>query len=198
MKKTITTLMVAGTVMFAGIAPAVASTYPAPGNEQGTVSDGTIDRGETITFSASGYLPGETVSINFEKRGGPQGSAPANFSVIANGDGAITTSVTFEDAGSFMITAVGSESGVTRSARVAVNNGNHGRGNNGNGKGGGNRDSDFVAVSSVTDARAAVGPEKLATDPGLIVWGLAGAGVLAAGAASVVIARRRSGATPSD
>jgi hypothetical protein len=198
MKKTITTLMVAGTVMFAGIAPAVASTYPAPGNEQGTVSDGTIDRGETITFSASGYLPGETVSITFEKRGGPQGSAPANFSVIANGDGAITTSVTFEDAGSYMITAVGSESGVTRSARVAVNNGNHGRGNNGNGKGGGNHDSDFVAVSSVTDARAAAGPEKLATDPGLIVWGLAGAGVLAAGAASVVIARRRSGATPSD
>lgn len=198
MKKTITTLMVAGTVMFAGIAPAVASTYPAPGNEQGTVSDGTIDRGETITFSASGYLPGETVSITFEKRGGPQGSAPANFSVIANGDGAITTSVTFEDAGSFIITAVGSESGVTRSARVAVNNGNHGRGNNGNGKGSGNHDSDFVAVSSVTDARAAVGPEKLATDPGLIVWGLAGAGVLTAGAASVVIARRRSGATPSD
>ncbi|MGF4042317.1 hypothetical protein ACX800_06175 [Paenarthrobacter nitroguajacolicus] len=198
MKKTITTLMVAGTVMFAGIAPAAASTYPAPGNEQGTVSDGTIDRGETITFSASGYLPGETVSITFEKRGGPQGSAPANFSVIANGDGAITTSVTFEDAGSFMITAVGSESGVTRSARVAVNNGNHGRGNNGNGKGSGNHDSDFVAVSSVTDARAAVGPEKLATDPGLIVWGLAGAGVLTAGAASVVIARRRSGATPSD
>ncbi|WP_091467701.1 hypothetical protein [Paenarthrobacter nitroguajacolicus] len=198
MKKTITTLMVAGTIMFAGIAPAVASTYPAPGNEQGTVSDGTIDRGETITFSASGYLPGETVNITFEKRGGPQGSAPANFSVIANGDGAITKSVTFEDAGSFMITAVGSESGVTRSARVAVNNGNHGRGNNGNGKGGGNHDSDFVAVSSVTDARAAVGPEKLATDPGLIVWGLAGAGVLAAGAASVVIARRRSGATPSD
>ncbi|AFR29256.1 hypothetical protein [Arthrobacter sp. Rue61a] len=198
MKKTITTLMVAGTVMFAGIAPAVASTYPAPGNEQGTVSDGTIDRGETITFAAGGYLPGETVNITFEKRGGPQGSAPANFSVIANGEGAITTSVTFEDAGSFMITAVGSESGVTRSARVAVNNGNHGRGNNGNGKGGGNHDSDFVAVSSVTDARAAVGPEKLATDPGLIVWGLAGAGVLAAGAASVVIARRRSGATPSD
>lgn len=198
MKKTITTLMVAGTVMFAGIAPAVASTYPAPGNEQGTVSDGTIDRGETITFSASGYLPGETVNITFEKRGGPQGSAPANFSVIANGDGAVTTSVTFEDAGSFMITAAGSESGVTRSARVAVNNGNHGRGNNGNGKGGGNHDSDFVAVSSVTDARAAAGSEKLATDPGLIVWGLAGAGVLAAGAASVVIARRRSGATPSD
>jgi hypothetical protein len=198
MKKTITTLMVAGTVMFAGIAPAVASTYPAPGNEQGTVSDGTIDRGETITFSASGYIPGETVDITFEKRGGPQGSAPANFGVIANGDGAITTSVTFEDAGSYMITAVGSESGVTRSARVAVNNGNHGRGNNGNGKGGGNHDSDFVAVSSVTDARAAAGPEKLATDPGLIVWGLAGAGVLAAGAASVVIARRRSGATPSD
>ncbi|MET3369208.1 UNVERIFIED_CONTAM: hypothetical protein ABIE34_002456 [Jeotgalibacillus campisalis] len=198
MKKTITTLMVTGTVMFAGIAPAVAGTYPAPGNEQGTVSDGTIDRGESITFSASGYIPGETVNITFEKRGGPQGSAPASFSVAADGNGTISTSVTFKDAGSYMITAVGSESGVTRSARVAVNNGNHGRGNNGNGGGNGNDTSDIVAVSSVTDTHAAAGPEKVAADSGLIVWGLAGAGVLAAGATSVVVARRRSSAKPSD
>jgi len=198
MKKTITTLMVAGTVMFAGIAPAVASTYPAPGNEQGTVSDGTIDRGESITFSASGYVPGESVNITFEKRGGPQGNAPANFSVIADDNGVISTGVTFEDAGSYVITAVGRESGVSRSARVAVNNGNHGRANNGNGKGSGNDASDFVAVSSVTDAGAAAGAEKVTADSGLIVWGLAGAGVLAAGAASVVVARRRSSAGSSD
>ncbi|MFW0775273.1 hypothetical protein ACLRGI_19150 [Paenarthrobacter nitroguajacolicus] len=196
MKKTITTLMVAGTVMFAGIAPAAASTYPAPGNEQGTVSDGTIDRGESITFSAGGYTPGEAVTITFEKRGGPRGSAPANFDAIADGNGTISTSITFEDAGSYVIAAVGAESGIVRSARVAVNNGNHGRGSNG--KGSGNEVSDFVAASSVTEAGAAAAAEKVAADPGLVAWGIAGAGVLVAGAASVVVARRRSSAKPSD
>lgn len=198
MKKTITTLVVAGTVMFAGIAPAVASTYPAPGNEQGTVSDGTIDRGESITFSGSGYIPGEAVNITFEKRGGPRGSAPANFSVIADGNGTISTSITFDDAGNYMIAAVGAESGNVRSARVAVNNGNHGRGNNGIGKGSGNDASGFVAASNVTEAGATARPEKVAADSSLMVWGMAGASVLAAGAATVAVARRRAGAKPSD
>ncbi|MDI2032918.1 hypothetical protein [Paenarthrobacter nitroguajacolicus] len=203
MKKTIATLMLAGVVTFAGITPAMAGTYPAPGNEQGTVSDGTIDRGESITFSGSGYIPGETVNITFEKKGGPQGSAPANFSITADGNGAISTSITFEDAGNYLIAATGATSGNIRSARVAVNNGNHGRGNNGNGvgnhgAGNGKGGADLVAVSSVTDAGTAAGPADITADSGLMIWGLVGAGVLAAGTASVVVARRRSGANPSD
>ncbi|WP_189017845.1 immunoglobulin domain-containing protein [Paenarthrobacter histidinolovorans] len=194
MKRTIATIVLAGTVMFAGATSAMASTYPAPGDEQGTVSDGTIDRGETITFSGSGYVPGETVNITFEKRGGPRGSAPANFSVIADGNGAISANITFEDAGSYTIAAVGTKSGNVRSARVAVNNGNHGRGNNGNGKGG----SDFVAVSSVTDAGTVVGAAGAGADSGMVIWGLVGGGVLAAGTASVVVARRRAGTGATD
>jgi len=180
--------------MFAGATSSMASTYPAPGNEQGTVSDGTIDRGETITFSGGGYIPGETVNVSFEKRGGPRGSAPANFAVIADGNGTISTNITFDNAGNYMISAVGATSGNIRSARVAVNNGNHGRGNNGNGKGG----SDFVAVSSVTDAGAAVGVADSSADSGMVIWGLVGAGVLAAGAASVVVVRRRAGTSTTD
>ncbi|MDD7833779.1 MULTISPECIES: neocarzinostatin apoprotein domain-containing protein [Paenarthrobacter] len=188
MKKTIATLMLSGVVVFAGVTPAVASTYPAPGNEQGTVSDGNIDRGETITFSGTGYFPGETVNVTFEKKGGPKGSAPANFSVAADSKGSISTSITFENAGQYEIVATGATSGNVRSARVGVNNGNHGRGNNGNGKGGTN----LVSVSSVTDAGTAAAPTNTAAEPGLVAWGLVGASVLAAGTASVVVARRRS------
>ncbi|MFC8037992.1 hypothetical protein ACFUOZ_01415 [Paenarthrobacter sp. NPDC057355] len=188
MKKTIATLMLSGVVVFAGVTPAVASTYPAPGNEQGTVSDGTIDRGESITFSGTGYFPGEIVNITFEKKGGPKGTAPANFSVVADSKGTISTSITFENAGNYLIAATGATSGNVRSARVSVNNGNHGRGNNGNGKGGSN----LVSVSSVTDAGTTAAPANTAAEPGLVAWGLVGAGVLAAGAASVVVARRRA------
>jgi len=196
MKKSIATLMLAGTVMFAGITPAMASTYPAPGNEQGNVSDGTIDRGETITFSASGYIPGESVVISFDKKGGPRGNPPANFSTVADGNGSVSTSITFEDAGVYTITAVGAKSGIARSARVAVNNGNHGQGNNGKGKG--SSGAGFVAVSNVTDAGSAAGPANVPADPGLIAWGLVGAGVLAAGTVSVVVARRRASISASE
>ncbi|VXB28084.1 conserved exported hypothetical protein [Arthrobacter sp. 9V] len=198
MKKSLMALIVAGTIVFAGVGPAVASSYPAPGNEQGVVSDGTIDRGESITFSGVGYIPGETVNITFAKRGGPQGSAPADFAVTADANGAVFTSITFEDAGNYVIAAVGVDSGIIRSARVTVNNGNHGRGNNGKGKGGGNDASEFVPVSSVSDAGATVGSDKESAGSNLIVWGLAGPGVLAAGAASVAVVRRRGGATSSD
>ncbi|GAA3273848.1 hypothetical protein [Paenarthrobacter aurescens] len=180
--------------MFASASSAMASTYPAPGDEQGTVTDGTINRGETITFSGGGYIPGETVNITFEKRGGPQGTPPAPISVVADGNGTISADITFENAGSYIISAVGATSGNIRSARVAVNNGNHGGGNNGKGKGG----SDFVAASSVTDAGTAADAAAIPADSGMVTWGLAGAGVLAAGAATVVVARRRAGTNASD
>jgi len=205
MKKSIAALAFAGIVVLAGASPAMADNYPAPGNEWGTVSDGTIDRGGSVTFSGSGYRPGETINITFEKTGGPKGSAPAAFSTVAGGTGAFSTSITFPNAGNYMITAVGATSGNTRSARVSVNNGNHngdgnnnGNGNNGNhgvgnnGGGKGKGASDLVAVSSVTDAGAAIGQANTADDSSMILWGLVGAGVLAAGTTSVVVVRRRA------
>ncbi|WP_087873340.1 hypothetical protein [Arthrobacter globiformis] len=187
MKKSIAALALAGIIALAGTAPAMAGTYPAPGNENGLVSDGTISRGESITFSASGYTAGETINISFQRTGGKKNSegerpAPSNFSVIADGTGAFSTSITFTDGGNYTISAVGATSGTTRSAAVVVNSGNGG----GNGKG----NSGFAAVSSVSAAGTA--PGQASTDSNLVLWSLAGAGALAASTASAAVVRRRA------
>ena len=187
MKKSIAALALAGTIALAGTAPAVAATYPAPGNESGLVSDGTIARGESITFSASGYIAGETINITFQRTGGKKNSegerpAPSNFSVVADRTGAFSTSITFTDGGKYTISAVGATSGTTRSAAVVVNSGNGG----GNGKG----NSGLAAVSSVSAAGTATG--QGGTDSNVVLWSLVGAGALAASAASVAVVRRRA------
>jgi hypothetical protein len=200
MKKSIAALVLAGTIALAGTAPAVASTYPAPGNEHGTVSDGTIARGESITFSGSGYIAGETINIKFQRTGGKKDSdgerpAPSNFSVNADGTGAFSTTITFTDGGNYMISAVGSTSGITRSAAVVVNSGNGGGNNNGGGNhGGGNGkgNSGFAAVSSVTAAGTATGQVNTGPDSSLVLWSLVGAGALAASAASTAVVRRHA------
>ncbi|UKA60674.1 hypothetical protein [Arthrobacter sp. FW306-2-2C-D06B] len=204
MKKSIAALALAGTIALAGTAPAVASTtYPAPGNEYGTVSDGTIARGESITFSGSGYIAGETVNITFQRTGGkkaPDGGrpAPSNFSVIADGTGAFSTSITFMDGGNYMIGAVGATSGNKRWAAVVVNSGNGGGKNDGGGNhGGGNGkankgNSGLAAVSSVTAAGTASGDASTNAESNLVLWSLVGAGALAASAASTAVIRRRA------
>ncbi|MFE4541102.1 hypothetical protein [Arthrobacter sp. NPDC056727] len=191
MKKSIAALALAGIIALAGTAPAVAATYPAPGNEQGLVSDGTIARGESITFSGGGYIAGETINIAFKRTGGKKDSegrrpAPSNFSVIADRTGAFSTSITFKEGGNYTISAVGATSGTTRSAAVVVNSGNGGGNNNGGGNhGGGKGNSDFAAVSSVTAAGTVA-------DSNLVLWSLVGAGALAASAASAAVVRRRA------
>ncbi|UVJ38747.1 hypothetical protein [Arthrobacter sp. CJ23] len=185
MKKSIAALALAGIIALTGTAPAVADTYPAPGNEQGTVSDGNIARGESITFSGSGYIAGETINISFERTGGqkdPGGDrpAPSSFSVIADGTNAFSTSITFMDGGKYLISAVGATSGNIRWAAVVVNNGN--------GKG----DSSLAAVSSVTAAGTSAGQANAFAESGLVLWSLVGAAGLAAGAASVAVVRRRA------
>lgn len=193
MKKSIAALALAGTIALAGTAPAVAATYPAPGNEHGLVSDGTIARGESITFSGSGYIAGETINITFQRTGGKKNSegqrpAPSNFSAIADRVGAFSTTITFTDGGNYMISAVGATSGTTRSAAVVVNSGNGGGNNNGGGNGKGN--SGFTAVSSVTAAGTATGQANTVSN--LVLWSLVGAGALAASAASAAVVRRRA------
>ncbi|MGO4859044.1 hypothetical protein [Arthrobacter sp. 2MCAF14] len=180
-------------------------TYPAPGNEYGTVSDGTIARGESITFSGSGYIAGETVNITFERTGGKKASdggrpAPSNFSVIADGTGAFSTPITFTDGGNYMIGAVGATSGNRRWAAVVVNSGNGGGNNNGGGNhGGGNHgggngkgNSGLAAVSSVTAAGTGSGEANTGAESNLVLWSLVGAGALAASAASTAVIRRRA------
>ena len=200
MKKSIAALALAGTIALAGTAPAVAATYPAPGNEQGTVSDGTIAAGESITFAGSGYIAGETINITFQRTGGKKNSegerpAPPNFSVIADRTGAFSTTITFMDGGNYMIGAVGATSGTTRSAAVVVNSGKGGGNNNGGGNhgvGNGKGNSDFAAASSVTAAGTATGQANILADSNLVLWSLVGAGTLAASAASAAVVRRRA------
>lgn len=189
LKKSIAALALAGVIALAGTAPAVASTYPAPGNEQGTVSDGTIAAGESITFAGSGYFAGETINVTFQRTGGKKDSsgerpAPSSFSVIADGTGAFSTSITFTDGGNYKIAAVGATSGNTRWAAITVNSGNGGGNNNGGGNhGGGKGTSGLTGASSVTEAGTAV-------DSSLIMWSLVGAGALAASAGSAALIRR--------
>lgn len=180
MKKSIAALALAGIIALAGTAPAVASTYPAPGNEQGTVSDGTIAAGESITFAGTGYIGGETINVTFERTGGKKDSegerpAPSSFSVIADGAGAFSTSITFTDSGRYTISAVGATSGNTRWAAVTVN---AGKGSSG-----------FTGASSVT-AVGANGQADTAEDSSLVLWSLVGGGALAASAASAALIRR--------
>ncbi|MFC9350455.1 hypothetical protein [Arthrobacter sp. NPDC057013] len=198
MKKSIAALALAGIIALAGTAPAVATTYPAPGSEQGLVSDGTIARGESITFSGSGYIAGETINISFQRTGGKKDSegrrpAPSNFSVSADRSGAFSTTITFTEGGNYIIKAVGATSGTTRSAAVVVNSGNGGGNNNGGGNHGlgkGKGNSDFAAVSSVT--AAGTGHANTDGDSNLVLWALVGAGALAASAASAAVVRRRT------
>ncbi len=200
MKKFFAALALAGIIVLAGTAPAVATTYPAPGNEHGLVSDGTINRGESITFSGSGYIAGETINVSFQRTGGKKDSdgerpAPSNFSVIADGTGAFSTSITFTEGGNYMISAIGATSGTTRSAAVVVNSGNGGGNNNGGGNhsgGNGKGNSGFAAVSSVTAAGTATGQDNTAANSNLILWSLVGAGALAASAVSTAVVRRRA------
>jgi hypothetical protein len=63
MKKSIAALALAGTIALTGTAPAMAANYPAPGTGTGTVSDGTVTPGEVFTFSGTGFLAGETITI---------------------------------------------------------------------------------------------------------------------------------------
>ncbi|BCW46663.1 hypothetical protein [Arthrobacter sp. StoSoilB5] len=188
MKKSIAALALAGIIALAGTAPAVATTYPAPGNEQGTVSDGNIAAGESITFAGTGYIPGETINVSFERTGGKKDSdgerpAPSSFSATADGTGAFSTSITFPDSGRYTISAVGATSGNTRWAAITVNAGNGGgKGNHGGGKG----SSGFTGASSVT----AVGDTS--ADSSLVLWSLVGGGALAASAASAAVIRRRA------
>ncbi|MBO1267716.1 hypothetical protein [Arthrobacter cavernae] len=196
MKKTIAALALAGTIALTGTAPAVAATYPAPGNEQGTVSDGTIARGESITFSGSGYIAGEPINITFQRNGGQKDSngerpAPSNFSISADSTGAFSTTITFMDSGKYLISAVGTTSGNTRWAVVVVNNGNHDDNDDNSGRGKGEAFSGKT-VSSVTAAGTATGQANTGADSSLVLWSVVGAGALAAGAASVAVVRRRA------
>ncbi|MFD5276386.1 LPXTG cell wall anchor domain-containing protein [Pseudarthrobacter sp. NPDC058362] len=180
MKKTLAAIALAGSITFIG-SPAMAGEYP-PLPPAATVSDATVVVGEEFIFTAQGFLPGETVTISIAltttgaaNTGGtalsgkiPVYQAPQTLGATADAEGKIAVPLTIHEPGTYSITATGNTSGVVVGP---------------------------VYVTVVAALASTGGGADLANtgaDSGLILWGLVGAGALAAGATSVVVVRRRA------
>jgi hypothetical protein len=107
-------------VMFGVIIAMVAFATPsnaAPYTTQPTtsVSDQTPAAGGTITFSGSGFLPGETITITLD-------NGTTFPSVVANAAGAFSTTITLSAglSGTHTLTATGTTSGRTSSTTIQV------------------------------------------------------------------------------
>jgi LPXTG-motif cell wall-anchored protein len=191
MKKSLAALALAGSIALVGAVPAIANTpYPAP-STPGTVSDGTVAPGETFTFSGSGFLAGEAITVTVTLTSVPQaigGSfsggasmavpakinlplAPQTFATTADANGNFAFPVSISEAGTYTLTATGLTSGntVTSSVTVASATGTG------------------VATSGSASELADTGANS-----SMLLWSLVGAGALAAGATSVVVVRRRA------
>jgi LPXTG-motif cell wall-anchored protein len=191
MKKSLAAIALAGSIAFVGAVPAMANTpYPAP-TTSGTVSDGTVAPGETFTFSGSGFVPGETITVTVTLTRAPQAIgggfaggasmavpakinlplAPQTFATTADANGNFAFPVSISEAGTYTLTATGA-SGHTVTSSVTVAGAAVGTG---------------VSTSGTAAELADTGANS-----SLILWSLVGAGALAAGATSVVVVRRRA------
>lgn len=190
MKKTLAALALAGSIALIGSAPAVAGTYP-PLPPQAAVSDGTVGPGESFVFRGQGMQPFETITITVTPGNPPAASgatfggtsvvgkipvflAPQTFGTTADAQGAFAYPLSISEAGTYSITATGSTSGVTVgpvTVTVAASLANTG---------------------GAPLASTGTGLANTGADSGLVLWTIVGAGALAAGAASVVVVRRRA------
>lgn len=189
MKKTLAALALAGSIALVGSAPAMAATYPAL-PPQAAVSDGTVGPGEQFVFTGQGFLAGESLTITVTPGNPPAASganiaggtsfsakipvflAPSTFSATADAQGKVAFPISISEAGTYYITAVGNTSGVTVgpvTVQVAASLANTSGG-----------------------ATTGTGLANTGADSGLVLWTIVGAGALAAGAASVVVVRRRA------
>lgn len=183
MKKILTAIALAGSIVLTGAVSAQAYVSPAP---SAAVSDGTPAPGETFVFSGTGMLPNEPVTVTVTAvdavapAAGSQSvatkinifRATQSFSTTANAQGAFSVPLSINEAGAYSILATGNISGnqvgpVTVVVAAALSDGN--------------------TSASTGGSLAATG-----ADSGLILWTLVGAGALATGAASVVVVRRRA------
>lgn len=192
MKKTLVVLAIVGTIALGASGPALATTYPAPAT-QGTVSSGTITAGGSVQFSGTGFTPGETINITVTQTATAQGAAapgggsvtmavpgvlplaPLTLSTVANASGAFSVTITLNSPGTYVLTAVGATSGHTVTATVVVT-----------------APAALANTGGAPLANTGAGLASTGVDSSLILWGLVGAGALAAGTASVVVVRRRA------
>jgi LPXTG-motif cell wall-anchored protein len=192
MKKTLAALALAGSIALIGSAPAMAATYP-PLPPQAAVSDGTVGPGESFVFRGQGFLAGETLTITVTPGNPPAASganiaggtsfsakipvflAPQSFSATADAQGAVAFPLSLSTAGTYSITATGNTSGVTVGPVTVV------------------VDPSFASSGApLATTGGGAGLANTGADSGLVLWTIVGAGALAAGAASVVVVRRRA------
>lgn len=205
MKKSIAALALAGTIALTGAVPAMAARYPAP-PANAAVSDGVVGPGEAFTFSARGFRAGEPLIIRVTPGARPAstGASIANggrsvpskialvaaaqeFNAVADANGAVSLPLTISEPGVYTITATGLESDITSAPVTVTVVGNEqagavvpGTGNSGAGL-----------------ANTSAGLANTGADSSLVLWSLVGGGALVAGAASVVVVRRRANAEAS-
>lgn len=196
MKKTLAALALAGSIALIGSAPAMAATYPAL-PPQAAVSDGTVGPGESFVFRGQGFRAGEPLIITVTPGQAPASNGAGvgnravaariavvteaqNLSATADAQGAVALPIAISEAGTYSITATGTQSGVTVgpvTVTVAASLANTGG---------------SVAGTTGGAPLANTGLANTGADSGLVLWTLVGAGALAAGATSVVVVRRRA------
>ncbi|MET4147142.1 LPXTG cell wall anchor domain-containing protein [Arthrobacter sp. UYCo732] len=197
MKKALAALALAGSLALVGTAPAIAANYPAI-PPQAAVSDGTVGPGESFVFRGRGPFAGETLTIRVTPGNPPAANgatiggrsvatrinvfAETTLSAQADAQGNFSVPIAIHEAGTYLLTATGNTSGnsvgpVTVVVDAAYANG-AGLANTGG--------------APLANTGSAAGLANTGADSGLILWTLVGAGALAAGAASVVVVRRRA------
>ena len=188
MKKTASALVLAGSLAFfgAGAANAVEN-YPAP--TPGGVSDATVAPGATVTFSGTGFTPGEAVRVDVDYSNTPVvvpgtgvngviilAELVSTFTTNADAQGGFSTPITLNEAGTYTLTATGLESGKVVTAVVSVDPAFAETA--GNGGAGSNADEAGLANTGA--------------DSAMLLWGAAGIVAVGAGVASVAVARRKN------
>lgn len=164
MKKSFAAIALAGSIALVGAVPAMAQTSYVSAPAQGTVSDGTVDPGQTFTFFGAGFAPGETITITV----GTQ-----TFTATADGKGAIAFPLSINTPGTFTVTAKGATSGNVATAAVTVA-------------------AAAIVPASLANTGGGTALANTGADASLVLWSLVGAGALAAGVTSVVVVRRRA------
>ncbi|KAD3515254.1 LPXTG cell wall anchor domain-containing protein [Arthrobacter yangruifuii] len=197
MKKTVSALVLAGSLAFVGAGAANAvSSYPAP--VTGSVSATIVTPGATIVFSGAGFTGGEQIRIDVTYANDPQIVAGTGISspiilaqlvgtntVVANPDGSFSADVTLGDApGTYTLTATGLTSGHQVTAAVVVDPAAAGGAGTGSGAG--------TGVGTGTNASADNGLANTGADSAMMLWGAAGVLALGAGVATVTVARRKN------
>jgi len=185
MKRALAVLALTGSMaVLGGGAAMAADNYPAP-STTASVSSGTVAPGEAVTFSGTGFTPGEQINISVVSSGASGGTATGSRSVpvrivlpaetttlktVADAKGSFSTQITLTAAGTYTLTATGATSGHSVSSTVVV----------------------AAPVVQLASAQQNGNLAQTGMDSSLALWGGIGATALALGVTSVALARNKA------